>query len=390
MGKNKKSNEQSLPKGFSKYRDGIRYRFYLEDGTRVAVCGKSIEECIVKRTQKIDEIKTERQKAIDQGLNPNKRNWTVKEYCDEWIKAKSGTVKAASMRQYTTTVNRIIGWKLDNTAKTFGNLYLEKVETADVRQLQRDIASKISIEAANYTIMILNCIFKMAVGERVILWNPCTVITPLKRTKVNVYDTTHRALSDEDRKAFLDAAKGSHYFNLYIVLLYTALRIGECGALTISDIGEDGLYIKHTITTDVVGKNMIGFDCKTKAGTRFIPLHDEARAAIDRQKAINRMLSNDNVVSITEPIFKAPQGGLLNDTNVNADIARCCRRAKIERFTAHAFRSTCITEWFESGELSLKEWMEMTGHDDVRTPIKRYNHTKGKENKIRAIKAVNW
>ena len=380
---------EQLPRGFSKYRDGIRYRFYLDDGTRIAVYGVSVDECISKRQQKIEAIKAENAKLEEQGLKPNKKLWTVKDYCGEWLDVKRGTVKEASVRQYNCTINRIINWKWDNTGKTFGNLYLEKIEPSDVRRLQREVADKLTTETANYTIMILGCVYRMAVDERLLAWNPCKTVKPLKRTEETVYETKHRALTNAELRAFFDNAKGCHYYNLYMLLVHTGMRVSEAGALFIGDIATDGINVKRTLTKTEFGAVIIGKDCKTAEGCRFIPTDDEAKKALERQKAFNRALYGEKVVSITEPIFKAPQGGYLNDTNINADIARICKLAKLERFTCHAFRSTAISKWVEDTDATMKEVMELSGHRDVRTAVKVYQHTR-KERKVRAVQAVNW
>lgn len=385
----KKAQDEQLPKGFSKYRDGIRYRFYLEDGTRTAVYGNSIDECIEKRQQKIDAIKAENAKLKELGLKPNKKHWTVKQYADEWLNVKRGVVKEASLRQYNYTIKRIVDWKWDNTGKKFGNLYLEKVEPSDVRKLQREIADKMTTETANYSVMILSGIYKMAIEERLLVWNPCKPVKPLKRIEDTVYDTKHRALSVSELKAFFDNAKDSHYYNLFVVLARTGMRISEAGALFIGDIVADGINVKRSLTKDEVGRVIIGKDCKTADGCRFIPIDAETKKALERQKARNRMLYGDKIVSISTPIFLAPQGGYLHDENVIAEITRICELAKIERFTCHAFRSTAITRWVEDTDMTLKETMEISGHRDVKTAVKIYQHT-NRERKIRAMQAVNW
>lgn len=385
---NKKIAEQ-LPRGFSKYRDGIRYRFYLDDGTRVAVYGNTIEECILKRQQKCEQIKAENDRLVELGLKPNKAHYTVMEYAEQWLENKRGTVKPSSVRQYICTVNRINKWRWNEQGKTYGGVYLEKIEPSDVRRLQREIAEKLSTETANYTVMVLSSIYDMAVDDEVVEKNPCKKVIPMQRTEPDIGESKHRALSHEEAKAFFEKAKGGHYYNLYVVLLYTGMRISEAGALTASDISKDGVYVKRTLTRSEVGANIVGNSCKTEDGRRFIPLHPEAMKAIERQKKINRLLNGDKVVPIhdNEPIFKAPRGGLIVDTNVNYDIARICRLAKIEKITAHAFRSSCITEWSEIG-VPLTTSMEMSGHKDIRTH-KKYHHPR-KEQKIAFVNAVNW
>ena len=384
----KKQAEQTLPKGFSRYRDGIRYRFYLEDGTRFAVYGISVDECILKRQQKCEQIKAENARLEKLGLKPSKKHYTVKQYADEWLESKrGGAVKPSSLRQYDCTVKRIVNWEWSDTGKTFGSLYLEQIEPSDVRRLQKEVADKLCAKTANYTVMVLGCIYKMAIDDRIIEHNPCSVVKPLPRTESDIGEGKHRALSHEEAKAFLEKAKGGHYYNLYVVLLYTGMRIGEAGALTESDIAEDGVYVKRTLTRNESGANIIGDTPKTEEGKRFIPLHPEAMKAIKRQVKIARMLRGDKIISISEPIFKAPQGGLIVDTNVNYDIARICKLAKIDKFTAHAFRSSCITEWSEIG-VPMATSMELSGHRDVRTH-RKYQHPR-KEQKIAFVNAVNW
>ena len=99
------------------------------------------------------------------------------------------------------------------------------------------------------------------------------------------------------------------------------------------------------------------------------------------------LLLNNGVIGIRDTLFRSPRGGLLSDTAVNQDIARICKAAGVQKFTAHAFRDTFATRCVESG-MQPKTLQEILGHTDIAMTMNLYAHVM-EETKVSQMQAVN-
>lgn len=380
-----------LPVGFSKYKDGLRYQFTI-DQRRYSVYGKTKKECKEKEDAKRKEIEAGTYKKADK--------LTVSEYFDRWIEAKTGTVKETTIRTDKILLNRIRDTMIDKAGNRFGDLKLTAVEVQNVRDLQKALRKELktkdkngkevlrngmSTRATNDAIYLLKQVYKTAIEERAVIYNPVSV-KPLKRTEAAAKDTIHRALTVKETNAFLSAAAESWYYNLYVFLLNTGCRIGEAGALMIGDVSTDVVKVCRTITRTECGGYEIGKEAKTAAGRRTIPLNDASKKAWNDQKNVAQMLNG--IVTIGVPVFRAPRGGLLKSANVNADIAKICKTADIETFSVHAFRDTFATRCVES-KMDVNTLMQIMGHTDVQMTLALYAHVMS-ERKQEQLNAVNF
>ena len=315
---------------------------------------------------------------------------TFSEYSDEWLEQK----RDIKLKETTLRSNRIMLNLINETVIEecrFGDLDLDQITRRDVRRLQSELCKKASTRTTNDAISTVRAIYRHAIADRVVTWNPAENVKAVRRTEARAADTYHRALTKQETTAFLDAARDLHsrYYNLYILMLHTGLRAGEAAALYSSDIDEEGITVVRTVTRTECGGYMIGTDTKTEAGRRFVPLDPEARAAIRDQLALNKALNPSNVIPmIKSPIFRAARGGVLHASLINLDIARICEAAGITKFTAHAFRDTFATRAIESG-VEVKELQSILGHKDVTMTLGLYAHT-SRERKIEQLLAVNF
>ena len=282
------------------------------------------------------------------------------------------------------------------------------VETQNIRALQaalrqeRHIRIKdrivvrkaCSTRTVNDAISLLNCVLQTAVNERIISWNPAKGVKSLKRTEPASRDTNHRALTREETNSFLDQAEKQHscYYNLYVFLLHTGCRIGEAGALNISDITSDkngkGVTICRTITRTENGGYLIGSETKTAAGRRYIPLDREAQEAVERQRLQNVMLNSGRVIDMKQPVFLSPYGALIKSSSVNQDIKSICQKSGVDKFTVHAFRDTFATRCVESG-MQPKVLQDIMGHTDISMTMNLYAHAMD-ETKSEQLKVVSF
>ena len=393
----KKKKKEKLPTGMRrKSENTIEYRFVYDERV-FSVCAATVEECYQKAKQK--------KESNDSASYKAGKKLTVSEYFDRWLENKRGPAKETTLRTYRVLMNRIKATPIDEAGHTFGELKLIKVEMENVlvlqRSLQKELKTKdedgnevtrkgMTTRSTNDSINLLKQVFKRAVIERIITWNPVEGVEPVKRTEELARDTIHRALTKKETAAFLQTAQKeeSWYYPLYVFLLNTGCRLGEAGALTPADVTKNGIRISRTITRTEVGGYEIGADTKTAAGKRYIPLSDDAKKALEQQKSVNRLVRSIRVVDMNAPIFTAPNGGLLKSANVNYDIHKICKLAKIEKFSVHAFRDTFATRCVESG-MQVKLLQEILGHTDVTMTLGLYAHAMD-DQKEEQLKVVNF
>ena len=388
------AKKKKLPVGFSERANGLlQYRFTM-DKKRYTVYGATVKECRQKELEK--------RKQVQDGIYKKASKLTVSEYFGRWIANKQGTVKETTIRTDSILLSRMKETPIDKAGTLFGNLKLAAVDVQNVRDLQKALQEKLrtkdkdgkevirkgmTTRAANDSIYLLKAVFKSAMLiDRIIQFNPVEGVKPLKRTEEQARDTIHRALTRQETSDFLTAAKDSHYYNLYVFLLNTGCRIGEAGALMIGDVSKNNVKISRTITRTEVGGYEIGIDAKTEAGKRTIPMNEEAQQAWKAQKDFNSAI--DGAISISDPVFRAPRGSLIKSANVNADIAKICKKAGIDRFSAHAFRDTFATRCVESN-MQVKTLQVILGHTDVSMTLGLYAHVM-EDQKIEQLKAVNF
>ena len=369
-----------LPAGITRRENGSYMLRFTVSGKRYSVYGATVKEAKEKEIEKRQEI--------EEGSYKTGENINLDDYFERWIEAKEGTAKETTLRANRMMYRAISKAEIDKTGTRFGELKIKAIEVQNVRDLQKTIAETHSTRTTNDTISLLKSILQSAVTiDRIIEYNPAAPVKALRRTEPQARDNIHRALTREETRAFLNHAEDSWYYNLYVFLLATGCRIGEAGALEIFDIRKKSITISRTVTRKASGGYKIGDDTKTAAGRREIPITDEARRAIERQRFITGQLFG-KLENLTDTIFRSPRGNILKSSIVNDDIKIICEAAGIEKFTVHAFRDTFATRCIESG-MPPKTLQDIMGHSDIGMTMNLYAHCMP-ETKREQLKAVNF
>lgn len=175
------------------------------------------------------------------------------------------------------------------------------------------------------------------------------------------------ALTLEQENRFIEYIKvaGAMYKNIYLIALYTGMRIGEIVALTVDDINFKGNYIdiNKTVTLDEKGNEKIG-STKTSNGKRKIVINKLVKPIL--QEAIkDRNKSEDNL------IFCRENGNLMCRKVINAELSRICKKIGLPRISMHALRHTFATRCVESG-MNFKALQGFMGHADIQTTLDTY------------------
>lgn len=357
---------------------GLMQKSFRFDGQRYYVYGHNQQELFEKEKQKREEL----ERGYEARYNP-----TLSQYFDRWIERRRGTVSEATARGNVNVFNSASKVMIENAGCTFGRIKVKKLQVDDLIELQRELAKERMTRGVNDTLALLKQMLKDAVNERIIDFNPCVVVKPLKRTEPQARNTYHRALSLKEQKTFFEseAVQNSFYYDIFRLAILTGMRIGEIGALKVSDIYGGFIHVERTITRTEGGGYKVGDSAKTEAGKRKIPLTDNIKAVIKHQREINRVLDGD-IENIDGLIFKCVRRGLLKPHPVDRELKRLCTILDIEPFTAHALRDTFCTRAIESG-VDPKSLQELMGHSDISVTLNIYAHVMD-ETKVDAMNKI--
>ncbi len=345
-------------------KDGLLKRSFTFEGKRFYVYGHDQKDLCRKEAAKREELS----KGIEARKNPK-----LKDYFTEWDARRAGTVKETTICTQRRIFEQVAKVYIPARDRAFGEIGIADITTADVFEVQRELAKTRSTNCTNQYIDLLRHVMKTARIERLISYDPCEAVSALRRTEESVRESTHRALTDAEIKAFFEAdrCKKSFYRNLFLFLIYTGVRLGEAGALMRKDIRGGFIHIERTLSFDETGARIVGQDAKTAAGRRQILVNDDIKRVLNEQKAFMEDLTG--VISPDDILFRSIEGGLLLNCCVNKEIKAICQEAGIERFSAHCFRHTFATHAVEAG-MPLKTLQKILGHNDFNTTVNTYAH----------------
>ena len=218
----------------------------------------------------------------------------------------------------------------------------------------------------------LNQAFNIAMNKGYIVQNPMIDVI---RPKSNKEDKVVRALTVEEQQAFtnwlLDKPVNEFkYRNVYLLQMYTGLRVGEALALTTHDIDlkNKRLNIHRTLTTDEKGNIIMGNTTKTYSGKRTIPIPNFLYAYIVEQMQVaNAQNNNDEKL-----LFKPNNSKYCRRSTINNELKRVLKKElNITDISSHSLRHTFGTRCIESGMAPVVV-QRLMGHKDITVTLNTY------------------
>jgi len=378
--------KMKLPAGVRINSNGKYECRFTMNGKRYSVYGNTVKEVRAKELA--------RRKEIEDGTYGLGKKQTLDEFFRKWVDGRDKVVKGATWKGYYVTMRALKAIKIDKAGRSVFDLKLEEIEVQHIRKVQNELIKKYAPSVVNKHIGLIKQLLTAAMYERLINWNPAKPVKSIRNDKKKARETIHRALTFDETEAFLEAAKDEWNYNLFIFLLNTGMRIGEAGALKPSDILGDSVFIHRTIATTKEKSYEITDSVKSAAGRRNVPLTSDALKAIEDQQDLNKELfGGGNVTAFPgadvdeKPIFRSINGKVISTSQVDYRIKVICKRAGIERFTAHCFRDTFATRAIESG-MAPKTLQEILGHSDISMTMNLYAHCmeETKHNQMMVVK----
>ncbi len=298
------------------------------------------------------------------------------------IKLKTNVITENS---YSSSINHLN--KIKNSF--LGNMEIQKTTYLDIQNFYTTITdlSNSYIEKIN---ILLNTIFKEAIKREIINKNPMiNVIVP----KSNKKNKQVEAFSIEQQKAIIDYLnKYSYkdygfyaYRNIFRILMFSGMRVGELLALYPEDIDlvNNEIHISRTITKNLQGKTIVGAKTKTYESARTIPITELYIDAI--KESLNNMKENKYNLIFTsirnEPIIVSNVGQYFNTL---------CNKLNFDfKVNPHMLRHTYATRCIESG-VPAHVLQKLLGHKNITTTINTYTTIFEKYKKDEVNKSVSY
>ena len=346
-----------LPQGVRKRPDGTLEKRFTVNKVRYSVYAATTKE-LAEKEQTLRE-------QISAGAYIKNRNITLDQYFNKWLEHRQNCNKSNSLLTYTNIYKKHI-------YNALGKKKIADIERRECAELQQRLTQELKPTSVNYTMAVLNILLNDAVKDEIITRNPAKGIKAIK-VKEKATETYHRALTETEQRQFMQALKGSYYYNYIALMLNTGMRCGEVGALQWGDIDykNNVIHVTKTVTKGSSGALALGTP-KTAASVRDIPLTNAVKEILRDQR-------DNNVLQFpTISIFPSVGGGIMAGYQINNAIQDSLKKlakqgVHIEKFTSHALRDTFATRFIEQGG-TPQTLKSILGHSSLAMTMDLYAH----------------
>ncbi len=381
--KRKDSNNRVLREHESQRANGT-YEFKWTDkrGKRRAVYAKTLEELREKEKEVL--------KDIMDGIRTDKSSLTINDLYYRWEQLKKG-LKANTFQNYKYMYKQFV-------EPDFGNTRIVDLKRTDVRAFYNYLADERHIKANTIDSIhtVLHQVLELGVEDDYLRYNPSdNALKELKKAHNQDFEK-RRALTQQEQdllETFLSKGQYQRWYPIFIVMVWTGMRVGEITGLRWCDIDleEETISVNHTLVYfDKGGSERCGFAIntpKTKAGERIIPMLPKVKEAFLMEKEFQEICGlkcNAAVDGYADFIFINRFGGVQHQGTLNKALRRIIRDCNYEvldkeqknpvllpKFSCHSLRHTFTTRMCEAG-VNVKAMQDILGHADAETTLQIY------------------
>lgn len=311
-------------------------------------------------------------------------NPTFSEFAEMWFSLYvQSSVAPTTMRGYRNTLDNVIlpflgKIRMRNITPNHIQAFVN-AQTKKEHCYNKTESIKPSTVRSYYRILAV--IFNRAVKLEVILRSPC------KGISLPVVDRNRvRSLTIPEVRAFLAAAKGSRYSDLFLTAIMTGLRLGELAALKWDDID-----FKRNLLSVKAGGSRPGM-AKTLSSKRTISIPKALSTRLQTLLLEHRVYQSNKPGWNSERLVFASRKGrhYVHRHLVNDALSKVMEEAGIDipGFTFHSLRGAHASLLADAG-LPIRDIAERLGHTDPALTMRLYIRTDGKSRATSILDAIN-
>ena len=309
---------------------------------------------------------------LDAGLRAEAAGLTVAQYASQWVAIHKAHV---GYRQYNDCVNHLY-----RMAGRIGEKRLRDIVMSDIQEVYNDL-SVYKKDHISHAVTTINAMFRSAVVDRLIPFNPCQGARRPKATS-----GTHRALTAQERE-LVENMTEHRFYPAVMTMLYAGLRRGEVLALNIDrdiDFTAREIHVREAVRFE--SNQPIIASPKTEAGERTIPLVDVLANVLRGRHGLVAPSASGGHMS--ERAFRAAWSSFLTqaEETLNGDTKRWYGHRKGQDdawrkahpwqtidLRTHDFRHSYCTMLYELG-IKIRPAMLWMGHADDSMIRQIYTH----------------
>lgn len=291
---------------------------------------------------------------------------TLETYLYQWLEdVYKPTVRSSTYVQYKWAIRRHLVPALGNI--TLQKLTPERVQTFYARLLEEGLKAS--------TIGVVHAVLHKAL-ENAVRWNLVARNVSSLVSLPRIVEHEVQALTPEQARTLVEAAKGYRIEALIILALATGARHGELLALRWQDVDLERkvLHIRHTVTR-LGGYGFVENEPKTRSGRRRITLPDFAVDALKAHRLKTeevRLEAGDKWVE-QGLVFPNIYGGFINPSVVRRWFRVILKKAGLPDMRFHDLRHSAATILLTMG-VHPKAVQERLGHSNITMTMNTYSH----------------